>query len=1187
MPLHLRVFVVVLLACFTLPLLGASGELVFVFSAQARQVEVFSADDLTLRAGLNLAHPPLAGFSDFTSGSTYYFIVTTKQVVVVDQDWTVERTLDLPAAVSSGSTPAALAAGRLAVVAGSQLVVVDTSSRQIEVIVELPQAATDVVADRAGNFLLSARNSAAIQTVDAVSLKLKPNVGILPTAPTALSFDPLNGRLYAASRGALHAINELPDFPIAGMSQLSRPAKPQAGRPIDGYVITPAGRYYMLSGNRVFFGLMEKFGEQRELMDPRNGLRFSDTLTAIAPNSYGDKVFVTIEGSDTLVVASPNSPGEFQSAALSAAPSGVAVVSPRAQTAGSLSLITLNNETVAGGQELEIVVEALNDSGLPVSELGVFASNIFPDDVVESCLSGVSGPDGRATIRCQSLEGTQTRSAQITLTSADGNSAPIFQATIVPPTEGDGIFIVDGDGRRVAVEAEFSITVLVSQDRLRKAGVILLVTVEEGDPATCPPVVQTGEDGQAVITCTSGLVAGPRFADITVTVEDTGDAVDFRVSVDPSTPMSNGLTKVSGDNQTTLQGNGFPLPLVVSSFLDGEPRRNVRMNALTLQLQPIECPVFIFTDDEGLSSFMCRAKNLMPSPGGLPPRTAVEVRVADIGRRLRDPFILFVSTQGASVANDIEVLTSTNLDDLLLNTVHTDAIKVRANSSGQPSPNTPVYFWSDETDVTIDPVMATTNAFGEASTSISVGCTFQGRAKFFIGLDPDDSAASVSFNGDFGPLAELEIIRGNDQKGVPRQRLDRDALVVRTVDACGSHIELQPVKWKVNPEHMATLELVVSVSDGSARASAIARLRDHGGPFTVTASSGELVATFNLETLLEPTQFRKRAGDGQTVGANQFTPTPLITEVFGNNGFGVGGVPVNFAVTQGLATLTTPNTVTDAVGLAFTRIRIGGSGGPVVVEARSVDKVERFFINGGGGPLVTLQGFVDGASFQPGLIPDSLASIFGVNIVESEGIFSANAVPFPTILEGVSVTINGTAVPIVSIANVNGLEQINLQVPFDTAIGNAQVAINNNGASASFEGVPIVRKKPSIFEFNVGAQRVAAALHADFRPVTPSDPALPGEVILLFLTGLGATTPSVATNARGPSSPLAVVGGSIAVGIDNAGMEHFGAFYAPGLITAYQINFRVGQNVAAGLRDLNVVCDGVGSLAVKIPIGAI
>lgn len=126
---YLNVVVVFLLACFALPLFGASGELVLVFSAQARQVEVFSADDLTLRAGLKLADPPLAGFSDQGGASTYYFIVTTRQVVVVNPDWTVESAIDLPAAVPSGTSAATLSRGRLAVIAGSKLVVIENFRR--------------------------------------------------------------------------------------------------------------------------------------------------------------------------------------------------------------------------------------------------------------------------------------------------------------------------------------------------------------------------------------------------------------------------------------------------------------------------------------------------------------------------------------------------------------------------------------------------------------------------------------------------------------------------------------------------------------------------------------------------------------------------------------------------------------------------------------------------------------------------------------------------------------------------------------------------------------------------------------------------------------------------------------------------------------------------------------------------
>ena len=42
--------------------------------------------------------------------------------------------------------------------------------------------------------------------------------------------------------------------------------------------------------------------------------------------------------------------------------------------------------------------------------------------------------------------------------------------------------------------------------------------------------------------------------------------------------------------------------------------------------------------------------------------------------------------------------------------------------------------------------------------------------------------------------------------------------------------------------------------------------------------------------------------------------------------------------------------------------------------------------------------------------------------------------PLPTSLGNVSVTINGNAVPLYSVSNVNGSEQINFQVPFDLTL---------------------------------------------------------------------------------------------------------------------------------------------------------
>jgi uncharacterized protein (TIGR03437 family) len=145
--------------------------------------------------------------------------------------------------------------------------------------------------------------------------------------------------------------------------------------------------------------------------------------------------------------------------------------------------------------------------------------------------------------------------------------------------------------------------------------------------------------------------------------------------------------------------------------------------------------------------------------------------------------------------------------------------------------------------------------------------------------------------------------------------------------------------------------------------------------------------------------------------------------------------------------------------------------------------------------------------------------------------------------------------------------------------------INNNGSTTTITGVQILSVQPGIFEVSVEGGRFAAALHADYSLVTPSNPARPGDVIQLFLTGLGATNPPVATNVVGPT-PAAQTVSAPTVGIDDAGMEVLGnaAFYAPALVTVYQVNFVVGPNVQSGNRSLNVALDGVFSQKVELPV---
>jgi uncharacterized protein (TIGR03437 family) len=311
-----------------------------------------------------------------------------------------------------------------------------------------------------------------------------------------------------------------------------------------------------------------------------------------------------------------------------------------------------------------------------------------------------------------------------------------------------------------------------------------------------------------------------------------------------------------------------------------------------------------------------------------------------------------------------------------------------------------------------------------------------------------------------------------------------------------------------------------------------------------------------------------------------------VAQVTDDNGNPVAGVNVTFAVTGGFATLSAAQAPTDAQGHASTTVTAGATLGTITIAATAIGRTVTFTITTiGRAPVVTLLGFVNGASFRQGWVPGSTGSIFGTGLGEGiSGVVGASTAPFPTTLQGVSVTVGGIPAPIISMANVQGQEQINIQVPFElSAPGTTTVVITNNNSSATFTGVQLLAIMPGIFENGPPGMKIAAALHADFSPVTQANPARGGEVIQLFLTGLGATNPTVRTNVAGPASPLAATVAQPVVGINGQGVEVKGSWYAPTLYTAYQINFVAPQGVT-GLASLSVVANGAASQDSHIPM---
>ncbi|HMC61828.1 MAG TPA: IPT/TIG domain-containing protein, partial [Candidatus Solibacter sp.] len=118
-------------------------------------------------------------------------------------------------------------------------------------------------------------------------------------------------------------------------------------------------------------------------------------------------------------------------------------------------------------------------------------------------------------------------------------------------------------------------------------------------------------------------------------------------------------------------------------------------------------------------------------------------------------------------------------------------------------------------------------------------------------------------------------------------------------------------------------------------------------------------------------------------------------------------------------------------------------------------------------PATTSAAIVNAASGMPSIAPGSLISIYGVNLAARTD--SAAGVPLPNLLSGTSVTIDGTAAPLIFVSPL----QLNVQVPFESKGGTATLTVQ----AGSLKGTPVTFKvvaaAPGVFTMANGNHAIA------------------------------------------------------------------------------------------------------------------
>src|ERR1017187_3430539 len=239
-------------------------------------------------------------------------------------------------------------------------------------------------------------------------------------------------------------------------------------------------------------------------------------------------------------------------------------------------------------------------------------------------------------------------------------------------------------------------------------------------------------------------------------------------------------------------------------------------------------------------------------------------------------------------------------------------------------------------------------------------------------------------------------------------------------------------------------------------------------------------------------------------------------------------------------------------------IRIGSGIGPylglsVALQAPTVT---------GTGVFLNPQGIVNAASWAPftaGIAPGELLTIFNSANLAADTVVATS--PFPTSLDNVQVSIGGLPAPIYYVSPT----QLAVIVPYAVAGPIAMVQVTNNGVLSNAVPVYVNLSSPGVLTASENGLGYADALRPDYSIVSAANPAVIGETIAVYLTGLGAVSPPIADGAPGPISTYSeVAAGSVTASIGGVAATVAYAGLAPGYSGLYQLNITIPAGLTAG-----------------------
>jgi uncharacterized protein (TIGR03437 family) len=210
-------------------------------------------------------------------------------------------------------------------------------------------------------------------------------------------------------------------------------------------------------------------------------------------------------------------------------------------------------------------------------------------------------------------------------------------------------------------------------------------------------------------------------------------------------------------------------------------------------------------------------------------------------------------------------------------------------------------------------------------------------------------------------------------------------------------------------------------------------------------------------------------------------------------------------------------------------------------------------------------GILNGGSFQPGIVPGSWLTIFGTNLSSTTDSWTTAIVNgnLPTSLDNVKVSVGGEPAYVSYISPT----QINALAP--SSVETETVTVTNSGETSPAVAAAIRWFDPAFFQWP-GNYAVATTLDYNLAvkngtfPGATTTPAKPGQVIVLWGTGFGPTSPSAPVGVETPSGTTYNTATTVSVTVGGTAATVYGAALAPGYAGLYQVAIQIPASLVNG-----------------------